>query len=128
MTQASFTVSVAAIILNDNGEVLLLDHVLRPASGWGIPGGFLNHNEQPENAICRELFEETGIELSEVKLLGVRTVHRHIEILFQSKSNDAATAKSHEIKAAQWFKVNEMPENMHQNQKSLIEKLLKDNL
>ena len=63
-TQQKFTVSAAAIITNDNGEVLLLNHVLRPFSGWGLPGGFLGAGEQPEEAIRREIREETGIEPS----------------------------------------------------------------
>jgi hypothetical protein len=47
LTQKQFTVSVAAIVLNESDEILLLDHVLRPGSGWGIPGGFLARAEQP---------------------------------------------------------------------------------
>jgi len=40
ITQKKFTVSAGAVIVKDN-KVLLLDHVLRPANGWGIPGGFI---------------------------------------------------------------------------------------
>src|ERR1043165_6051075 len=47
----------------EGGRVLLLRHVLRKGSGWGIPGGFLRAGEQPEEAVCRELREETGLEL-----------------------------------------------------------------
>ena len=47
-TQSSFTVSAAAIIFNEKKEVLLLNHVLRPNSGWGIPGGFIEKGEQAE--------------------------------------------------------------------------------
>jgi ADP-ribose pyrophosphatase YjhB (NUDIX family) len=57
VTQKKFTASVAAIVQNEKGEVLLLDHVLRPASGWGIPGGFLDFGEQPIDAVKRELRE-----------------------------------------------------------------------
>jgi NUDIX domain len=46
LSQTKFTVSVGAVVLNEKGEILLLDHVLRPASGWGIPGGFINGGEQ----------------------------------------------------------------------------------
>src|SRR5215213_5978266 len=80
-TQSKFTVSAAAIITNDAGEVLLLNHVLRPFSGWGLPGGFLTAGEQPDQAIRREIREETGIELKEVEMFRVRTLNRHVEML-----------------------------------------------
>jgi hypothetical protein len=73
-TQPTFTVSVAAIIINEKGEVLLLDHVLRSRSSWGVPGGFLAHGEQPVAAVQRELREETGIEITSAELFRVRTV------------------------------------------------------
>ena len=40
-SQKKFTASAAAIITNERGEVLLLDHYLRPGASWGFPGGFL---------------------------------------------------------------------------------------
>jgi ADP-ribose pyrophosphatase YjhB (NUDIX family) len=123
-TQKKFTASVAVIITNRDGKVLLLEHILRPGSGWGIPGGFLDLGEQPEDAIRRELREETGLELENLKMLRVRTVNRHIEILFRAESNDTARVRSREIKALGWFAVTEMPEDMSQVQKSAVEKIL----
>ncbi len=127
-TQTKFTASVAAIVENENGEILLLDHVLRPDSGWGIPGGFLGYGEQPAEAVRRELIEETGLELEMVEMVRVQVVNRHIEILFRAKAKGFASVKSHEINAARWFKVDKMPEKMNQTQKSIIEKFLKNGL
>src|SRR5438477_5644444 len=84
-TQHKFTASVAAIITNDRGEVLLLNHLLRPKSGWGLPGGFIGRAEQPEAALKRELAEETGIELKDVSMYRVRIMKRHIEFIFLAK-------------------------------------------
>ncbi|MDQ3712483.1 MAG: NUDIX domain-containing protein [Acidobacteriota bacterium] len=124
VTQTKFTASAAVIIENEKGEILLLDHVLRPDSGWGIPGGFLGFGEQPAEAVRRELIEETGLELEMVEMIRVRVVNRHIEILFRAKANGVASVKSREINAFGWFKVDEMPEKMNQTQKSIIENLL----
>jgi 8-oxo-dGTP diphosphatase len=124
LTQHQFTVSVAAIVVNESNEILLLDHVLRPGSGWGIPGGFLMYDEQPIDAVRRELQEETGIELNDVKLLSARTINRHIEILFRARADGTPIVKSREINSLGWFKVNEMPEKMDRKQKSIIEKHL----
>jgi ADP-ribose pyrophosphatase YjhB (NUDIX family) len=125
-TQPTFTVSVAAIIVNERGEILLLDHVLRAHSSWGAPGGFLARGEQPVDAVRRELREETGIEIISAELYRVRTVGRHIEILFRAEAVGTPMVKSREINAVGWFKPSEMPENMSRLQKRLIENLLKN--
>ncbi|HLM61652.1 MAG TPA: NUDIX domain-containing protein [Pyrinomonadaceae bacterium] len=128
LTQKQFTVSVAAIVLNESDEILLLDHVLRPGSGWGIPGGFLARAEQPVDALCRELYEETGIKLDDIKLLNVRTISRHVEILFRARASGTPEVKSREINSLGWFNVDKMPENMNRSQKAMIRNYLNNKL
>lgn len=124
ITQKTFTVSAAVIITNENEEVLLLDHVFRSASGWGTPGGFVEYGEQPETTVKREIFEETGLELRDIKLLRVRTVHSHIEILYRAKSGGTPRI-NRETYQADWFKIDEMPEKMSVTEKRNIAKFLK---
>src|SRR5687767_7844582 len=90
-TQDKFTVSAAAIITDGENRVLLLNHVLRPFSGWGLPGGFVTAGEDPEKAIRREIREETGLEMDDVKMFRVRTVRSHVEILFTARPIGEAT-------------------------------------
>ena len=123
--QTSFTVSAAGVITNGNGEVLLLNHVLRPVSGWGLPGGFMNVGEQPETAFRREIREETGIELCDVRLGLTRTLHRHIEIIFAAKGIGEPEVKSREIIELAWFDLDNMPPGMSRDQQDLILKTLR---
>ncbi len=123
-TQQKFTVSVAAVITDHEKKVLLLDHVLRPFYNWGLPGGFMEPNEQPEAAIRRELAEETGLELKNIKMIRVRTVARHVEILFRAESVGIAAVKSREINALGWFTFAEMPDKISAAQRALIENVL----
>jgi ADP-ribose pyrophosphatase YjhB (NUDIX family) len=109
-TQSSFTASAAAIILNEKKEVLLLNHVLRPYSGWGIPGGFIDKGEQAEDAIRREIREEIGIEISRLQLYTIRTIGSHLEILFFAQPNGQPKIRSAEIMELRWYGREELPE------------------
>ncbi|HEY8562335.1 MAG TPA: NUDIX domain-containing protein [Pyrinomonadaceae bacterium] len=124
-SQRKFTASVAVIITNPDGNVLLLEHILRPGSGWGIPGGFIEHGEQPESAARREIREEVGIEIENLRMLRVRMLYRHIEFLLSAESNEQGAVKSHEIRSLGWFAVDAMPPEMSSTQKAIIEKVLR---
>jgi 8-oxo-dGTP diphosphatase len=123
-TQRKFTVSAGAVILNQKGEVLLLDHLLRPGSGWGVPGGFINPSEQLEEAVRREVREETGLEIENVKLIRVRTIYRHIEAIFLADGIGEPQVRSFEIKAVKWFPVDQIPTEMSYSQAEIIREVL----
>jgi len=122
--QTSFTVSAAAIVTNEEGKVLLLNHVLRPDSGWGYPGGFVNKGEQAEDAIRREVREETGIDLDKLELHDVRNSGTHIEILFVAKSVGEPEVRSREIIELGWFGIDDFPQELPRRQQEQIRKAL----
>lgn len=126
-TQNKFTVSVAAIVLNKKGELLLLNHIMRPRFNWGIPGGFINHGEQPEDSLRRELREETGIELEDIEFIRVRTINRHVEILYRAKGKGKAEVKSHEISDIGWFRPDNLPDEVSGVQKKIIREFFDSN-
>ncbi len=122
----TFTVSAAGIIVNERGQVLLLNHVLRStASGWGIPGGFIDLGEQPENALRREISEETGLQLEDISLVRCRTLYRHIEVIMTARGIGEPAVRSREISDLGWFTIDDLPEEMSPDQKRLVENLLK---
>lgn len=124
ISQTKFTVSVAAIITNEKNDVLILNHVLRPFSGWGLPGGFINRNEEPEVAIRREMREETGIELKDLRMFRVRTINTHVEMLFIAKAIGSPEVRSCEIIELGWFSPGELPAKMSKGQKAIIREIL----
>ena len=127
-TQNTFTASAGALVTNSKNEILLLDHVLRPKSGWGIPGGFMNYGEQPEQTVAREIMEEVGLEITNIKMLRVRTISRHIEILFSAEAEGKPEVLSREIKTAGWFSIDKIPAEMHAPQRHTVENYLKSKI
>jgi len=125
-TQTQFTVSVAAIVVNENKEVLMLDHVLRPRSGWGFPGGFLDANEPAMEAIRREVAEETGLELADLKLRRALVRARHLELIFSARPIGHAEVKTSEIYRLGWFARDSLPEGTTMAQSMLIGEVLAD--
>lgn len=55
-------VTVDAIIEIDGGIVLIKRK--NPPHGWAIPGGFVDYGETLEEAVCREIKEETGLDVN----------------------------------------------------------------
>lgn len=119
-----FSATAGALIFDDDNRILLLDHVFRPDSGWGIPGGFLNRGEQPEAGLRRELLEEVGLELDSVELLFTRSLHRprQIEIYFRAKAIGTPHPRSFEIRGAEWFPLDALPEELPEDQRQLIQR------
>ena len=56
------------IILNNKNEVLLQK---RHDGSWGLPGGLMDLGESFEEVAIREIFEETGLEVENFKLVNV---------------------------------------------------------
>ena len=67
-------VGVAVAVINENGELLLQK---RNDGHWGIPGGFIELGESTEEAGRREVFEETGLEIGKLDLVGVFSGKQH---------------------------------------------------
>lgn len=58
-------VAVDAIIEIDGGVVVI--ERSNPPFGWALPGGFVDYNESIEDAVRREMREETSLDLIDLK-------------------------------------------------------------
>jgi 8-oxo-dGTP diphosphatase len=62
----------AALVFSREGGILLVRRGVEPGLGlWGLPSGFIEIEETPEQACLRELEEETGLRGEIAGLLGV---------------------------------------------------------
>ena len=71
--------STAAFILNSKEELLVVRRGKEPAKGTlDLPGGFVDNEETAEEGMIREIKEETGLEIKEVKyLFSVPNIYRY---------------------------------------------------
>ncbi|MDG4838209.1 NUDIX hydrolase [Micromonospora sp. WMMD967] len=67
----SFRLAAYAVCIRD--ERVLLAHYVKPTGErhWTLPGGKVEHAEDPFDAVIREVAEETGYEAVVERLLGV---------------------------------------------------------
>lgn len=66
MPQKNFLILVSGILKNNKGEILLLRRSDKNNSYqgcWQLPEGKIEFDEQPEEALRREIKEETGLDL-----------------------------------------------------------------
>ena len=64
-----FQVFAAAVIFDQDKKVFLVKSTYQRFYPWGLPGGGLEYGEHPEEAVVREVREETGLNVSIEKLL-----------------------------------------------------------
>lgn len=60
-TAKNFTVGVGAVVL-DGTKILAIKN--KHYSGYMLPGGHIDKRETIKNALCREVYEETGVTVS----------------------------------------------------------------
>jgi 8-oxo-dGTP diphosphatase len=128
LSNARFTATAGAVILNKQRKVLLLKHFFRAGSGWGIPGGFIHHGEQPIDALRRELQEEIGLEIDHVEFFWARSFKRprQIELLFRGVTSGEPKIQSMEVEHASWFALDGLPPGLPADQKLLIERAVEN--
>ena len=58
------------VVLRRGDDVLLVRHTYGRRSEWDLPGGFLNEDEDPQDAALREIGEELGLRAQRPVALG----------------------------------------------------------
>ncbi len=127
LVRPKFRAAVAALIFDDHGQILLFKHTYRKFE-WGIPAGGLEHREQPADAIKREFFEETSMQIQVERLLTVVSAREdhHLGMIYLCKITGGEFKESHEISEMKYFPVNQLPAMMLTTEKELIQWAVKN--
>ena len=130
---------VAVIGLVTAGRnVMLVRRGVEPAKGqWALPGGYMDAGEMPDEALAREIKEEVGLELEAGRLLGIFSLAKTsriaggIVIAYELKVDESplpALQHNDDVDAAEWFSVDEIPEQVaFESSQALLAAWIEDN-
>ena len=118
------TLGVRAIVIDENNRILLVKHTYE--NYWFLPGGGVKKGETFDQAIIRELREETGYEANTMELFGVYNNtyegKRDTVVVFICKDGKLGEfSGSPEIEKHEFFNTNDLPENTSKGMRKRIE-------
>lgn len=103
------TPSPAVIVLvASKNRILLARGVGWKHPYWGLISGHIKRDETAEQTATREVQEEVGLEISNLKILKTYVAGDYglLMIAFKAKTGDTVVKKSEELEAAKWFDTN----------------------
>lgn len=125
------------IIVNEQNEILLQE---RLNGNWGLPGGLMDLGESFEEVAKREVFEETGLAVGNLRLLNVYSGSKYYLKVSNGDELYSATAVYYtkdvsgdlkidynESKDMKYFTVDNLPSKLNANDKGFIEEYVKRN-
>ena len=122
-------VGTTAVVVDDQGRVLLQR---RSDDGlWGLPGGWLDPGETPEQGVVREVREETGLDIEVLRLAAVFSKlaqlpsgpHSMVGLTYLARATGGELRPDHEALEVAWRRPQEIT-GWHTDHGQRVERVL----
>ncbi|KEK26090.1 NUDIX hydrolase [Bacillus gaemokensis] len=126
-------VGAVVLVINENGHVLLQQRT-EPYGKWGLLGGLMELGESPEETACREVYEEAGIHVKNLRLINVFSGANYFMKLANGDEFQAVTTayysneyegtlsiNKEEAVELKFFPIRELPDYIVGSHKKMIE-------
>ncbi len=122
--------AVAAVV--QGVEILLVRRRIEPFRGhWTLPAGYVEIDETPVAALCREVAEETGLEVEVVELLDVLCNEddprrRGLVVAYLARPLGGTLRAGDDAEEARFFRLDDLPDQLgFANNRRLLEALIR---
>jgi len=123
--------AAAGLVLDSTGKkVLLVRRSIQPFKGaWALPAGYQEVDEEPQQAVQREVREETGVDVQVTRLLDVVWVGDDPRkpanvIIYLCVALGGELRAASDASEAAWFSLTALPEDIGFGNRELIGSLL----
>ncbi len=123
--------TVSIIGINKNQEVLLIKRKRDPEAGaWALPGGYVDWNETLVATGTREFKEETGMDITNLKFLGIYDdIHRdkdgrqNVDHCYSGfiTADQSPQFNPDEVSDMQWFSLDALPNYLAFDHRQMVE-------
>lgn len=125
--------TVEIILTNNKNEILLIKRAAMPAQGfWALPGGYVDWNEKLSQTAIREVREETGFDVQEIKFFGLfddplrdKDGRQNIGHCFVGKVGGKERMEKNEVEEMKWFPLTQLPKEIAFDHRAMIEQYAK---
>ena len=120
-------------IIKKGNEILLIRRRNIPfKNSWALPGGYLEYNEKTEDAVIREIIEETGLFTEIINLIGVysdpkRDPRGHtVSIIYELRIIKGKLESGDDATDVNFFNLNNLPDNLAFDHKKVIKDYIRE--
>jgi len=111
-----------------NGQILLIKRKNEPFKGkWALPGGYVEYGEKVEDAVIREVLEETGLKTKIINLFDIysdpnRDPRGHtVTVVYLLDKIDGELKSGDDAADAKFFNLDDLPDFAFDHQKIINE-------
>lgn len=114
-----FNVGLVGCFFDREGRVLLFHHTYR-TTPWGVPTGWLERAEQPEEGLLREIREESGLQVEVAGVHKVDVDRSRVDVILVGRFLGGSFRASQEVDNWGLFCITALPEGLHRPQRAII--------